>query len=57
MCSSQGYVSFNVTKAAVRWIEQKLTQLEFTVTVKCISPSLCDLRPEHQVRFSASIKA
>ena len=57
MCSSKGYVSFDVTKATVRWIEQKLTKLEFTLTVKCISPSQCDSRPEHQVRFSTSRKS
>ena len=57
MCSSRGYISFNVTKAAVRWIEQKLNKVELTLTIKCIGPSQCDLSPEHQVRFSTSHKS
>ena len=54
MCSSEGYVRFNVTKAAIRWIEQKTTKFELALTVKCISSSHCDLRSEHQVSFSMS---
>ena len=54
MCSSSGYISFNVTKAAVRWVEQRLHIVELNLTIKCMGSSQCDLSPEHQVRFSTS---
>ena len=57
MCSSKGFVNFDVTKAAIRWTEQNLKKIELTLTVKCISPSQCDLSSEHQVRFSTSSKS
>lgn len=56
LCSTKGYISFNVTKAALRWIEQRLTKISLTLTIKCISSLQCDLRPENQVRFSTSSK-
>ena len=57
MCSSRGFVSFDVTKAAAPWTEQNLKKIELSLTVKCISPSQCDLNPEHQVSFSTSSKS
>lgn len=55
-CSPKGYISFNITKAAARWFQQKLKKVALTLTIKCISSCHCDLRPEHQVRFSTSGK-
>jgi len=53
--SPKGYIRFDVTKAAVRWIQQRLKKIDLTLTVKCISSSLqCDLRSEYQVKFSTS---
>ena len=54
MCSSEGYIRLNVTKAAIRWNEQKITKIELALTVKCISCSQFNLRLKHQVSFSAS---
>lgn len=55
--SPKGYIRFDVTKAAVRWIQQRLRKIALTLTVKCISSSLlCDLRSENQVKFSTSTK-
>ena len=56
MCSPSGYISFNVTKAAIRWIEQRLNIVELNLTIKCMGSSQCDLSPEHQVRFSTNSK-
>ena len=56
VCSAKGYISFNITKAAVRWFQQKLKKVALTLTIRCISSCHCDLKPEHQVRFSTSSK-
>lgn len=56
-CGPKGYVSFNVTKAAARWIQQKLKKVELTLTVKCISSWQCDPRSENQVRFNTNNKS
>ena len=56
VCDQKGYISFDVTKAAVRWIQQNLRIVDLILTVKCISSGQCDLQPENQVRFSTSNK-
>ena len=56
VCSPKGYIRFNVTKAAVRWFQQKLNKVSLTLTVKCINSYQCDLRSEHIVKFSTSSK-
>lgn len=52
--SPKGYVSFNVTKAAARWVNQGLKKIDLVLTVKCISSWQCDLRSENQVKFNTS---
>lgn len=56
VCSLKRYIGFDVTKAAIRWVQQRLKKVDLTLTVKCISSGQCDLRSENQVRFSTSSK-
>ena len=52
----QGYIRFDVTRAATRWIQKGLHQIHLALTVKCINSWQCDLGTELQVHFNTSAK-
>jgi len=51
-----GYISFDVTRAATRWIQQGQHEIGLVLTVKCINSWQCDLEIEQQVHFNTSAK-
>lgn len=58
VCGPKGYISFDVTKAVVRWMEHRLKKIDLTLIVKCISSynSQCDLVSDYHIKFSTSGK-
>ena len=52
----QGYISFDVTRAVIGWVQQGQHKIQLVLTVKCINSWQCDLGAEHQVHFNTSVK-